>query len=747
MNKLNEIVFKYRKSFIVDDSILNRQKRSTKLSLILNGELSEFGYFMSKDLIDAFDKMTNEEFKVHAERLLVIAGKSKGAHKTYPKLFKNFPHNVPGEDFYFNRILNHFANILDIPIQDGKVFECGHIVDKNTFNIEDFAGCPICGFGTGEISDANLKPLTESVSGMMINLESRECLSEICSNLLSSKSSISKADKDTIDVILTEGLTINESKACIESANIVFKEIGVFVSNILVIRAKTAKMSVFETFETVKEFNSTATDVLRLASEISHSDGALLTTSRFRLKSFERNVILALLDNIEHPLEDMMRYRSRWIALGECLHPGTKKRRFPNAYSAFDIIRNNPASIETFASKVEKEYFDLYCGASRYSKQIVDLLKRRPGEFARRLDSIISNDLKNSERIIWEFNEVIDKVSNKVLISLIGHFSSRSECPKNRYFIPKGNVSNMIAIPNNRPILSREIVDSIVGISIRELASRYKDLGKMGPTYIDPILKNYLIPTSLRSANNSLNTIGRGSILEFPDSINVIRPFIWWKNGTSRVDIDLSVTFYTSDFDYMNKISYTNLKNEYSVHSGDITNAPNGAAEFVDINIDEALGHGVRYVAINVLSYSRQPFCDLPECFSGIQYRNNIDTGDTFEAKLVNNKFDLTGDTRYNVPIIFDLFTRRGYWADISLRTDGLPINVENQGASVENIIDMITNMHKSSVSIYDLITLHINSRNPGIVDIGEKDEGVEYEHVFDESFALKTDEILGKWM
>jgi stress response protein SCP2 len=54
-----------------------------------------------------------------------------------------------------------------------------------------------------------------------------------------------------------------------------------------------------------------------------------------------------------------------------------------------------------------------------------------------------------------------------------------------------------------------------------------------------------------------------------------------------RTDYDLSVLMLNEKFEYANQLSWTNLRTEdgVGVHSGDITSAPDGASEFIDIDL------------------------------------------------------------------------------------------------------------------------------------------------------------------
>jgi hypothetical protein len=100
-------------------------------------------------------------------------------------------------------------------------------------------------------------------------------------------------------------------------------------------------------------------------------------------------------------------------------------------------------------------------------------------------------------------------------------------------------------------------------------------------------------------------------------------------NGRKRTDTDLSAAFYNRDFQYIDVVSYYHLKNFGGHHSGDI-DAPEGAAEFIDIDIEKTISKGARYVVTVLNSFTQQPCCDLPECFAGWMARQQPDSGEIF---------------------------------------------------------------------------------------------------------------------
>jgi hypothetical protein len=187
---------------------------------------------------------------------------------------------------------------------------------------------------------------------------------------------------------------------------------------------------------------------------------------------------------------------------------------------------------------------------------------------------------------------------------------------------------------------------------------------------------------------------------------------------TGRVDIDLSAVMYDADWRYVEHISYTNLKSGryQAAHSGDIVSAPDGACEFIDLDIDSVVGYGGRYVVMSLHSFTTQPFCNLPECFAGWMIRQAPNSGEVFDPRTVQNKIDLAADTQICIPLIFDLVERTVLWTDIALRTDPRwQNNVEGNQRGMRVLGKALTDLVKPT--LYDLFELHAEARGTVVND------------------------------
>lgn len=327
-------------------------------------------------------------------------------------------------------------------------------------------------------------------------------------------------------------------------------------------------------------------------------------------------------------------------------------------------------------------------------------------------------------QVINEFESIADTVSTTVLLQVKEHFKNRNIKKEIRIFFPKANVGKAHAEDNNLHVISISFCDRVVEVCENALVKTFKSREYLGKVFIEERLKNYTIPFSQRSASKSLKTIARGSKIDFPVTMNTIRSFIYWKEPKDdRVDIDLSAVMYDKDWKYMEHISYTNLRSgKYQAcHSGDITSAPDGASEFIDIDINSVKKYGGRYIVISMNSYTTQPYKDLPECFVGWMARQNPNSGEIYEPRTVENKADITADSIICIPMILDLYESKVIWTDLSLKSNpNWYNNVEGNQKGMVLMGKAMTNLVKAN--LYDLFELHVKARGIRCDDIENAD-------------------------
>ena len=665
---------------------------------ILKG-MESVGYTLSIEAITALRTLSEEEAETFYSDLMSLIKEATGANKKWEPMYPNFPTQVMAmeeAELYLNAMMHYLGDWLGVRIVPK--------TDKKT-----------------------RIPLIDKSKLKTISLATQDDLNEMLGNLMKSKTSLSKQQTELLEwgINNVDDLNIPE---------ITFKETLAFVYGILILTGRITPAKASEAFKT-------ATDVLRLTVALSDGDISLATPTRFRsFKRSERRFLLNLLEIIANKsgiVEDMMRYKNVWVKLGERLHPFEKKyKSLVKTCHAFWAVRQN-VKLKTFNSKVEKGFED------KSENELLLLLASRGGEFARRLDHLLRT-FDDSSKVFAAFREAIDTVSSTVLLQVLNHFTYRhfsyyddikeetvivypnsdvKDEDQLRVFLPKGNMAKIQAIKNELPPLPKHVCDDVVKMCKNALIRQYAGKSDLGKVYVDPQLKDYIVPFSQRADSNGLRLVSRGTKLPIPDG-NTLRFFCWWKDcAEGRVDIDLSATLYDEKWDQLGHISYTNLKDENvnSCHSGDITSAPKGASEFIDIDIESALEHNIRYVTMSVYSFSAQPFQKIPEAFCGWMSRSHPNSGEIFNAKTVQDKMDLVGEAKMYIPLVFDLKTRKVTYADmpVTSSTNG-NTNLESNLSTLALMGNAITNWKK--MDLHTLFTLHAKARgalvdNPAYAD------------------------------
>jgi len=181
-------------------------------------------------------------------------------------------------------------------------------------------------------------------------------------------------------------------------------------------------------------------------------------------------------------------------------------------------------------------------------------------------------------------------------------------------------------------------------------------------------------------------------------------------------EIDLSVVLYGDDYRYVDTVAFYNLRGWGAHHSGDIVDAPKGAAEFIDLDLQMLRARGVRFVMMCVNSYSGQAYCDLPECFAGWMSRTNLNSGEPFEARTVVDRVDLASDAHISLPLVLDLQRREVLWADIALKEH--PRFANSVAGNLAGVSLMLRALHEMvKPDLHTLLSLHARARGSLVAD------------------------------
>lgn len=578
---------------------------------VLKLELGQIGYTLKSDNLEV---ICTEEYK---KRLDLLTEK-RGGDVWYVPLFTNFPDELPNDTSYLiQRILGFFG--------------------INTFAKKDFGANPITQRQEEEIyqeavSQQKQKLSDDNINWIELNVlsidEAKTALSNWLASLLYANTSIQETLWDDIFAAIVEtNFEVNYS-------NVSFKETLV-------------RLSVQPWLATNNLNLDTPTDILRLLACIQGQDISLaskIVLKGLRFSKPQRRAILGFLNSSTNLEEDLLRYKALWVSISNRLHPGDYVKQFPKVVQAFDDLRNN--RIKSFNSKVLNSEF----------RTRLELLKQRPGVFLRNL-SLLSKETDGENHRIADALLSIDP-SKFQLTTLITTYAALKYDGERLVINKKGKPYNIDSRGFDIHYRVTEAVETI-------LLSKLNGLCDWKSVYIDPAAYKIVLPLQIRKQSEGSLVIARGSRLKLSDC-KVLRVFLYWQQLQNRTDIDLSVLFLNKDVEEIKYVSFSDYGDGIeAAHSGDITSAPYGAAEFIDINLKK-IDAASKYLVPSVLRYGGDEFVDLVKCYSGWMERNNIDRNiKTFDIGTVVSKVSVNGDGMNWVPFIYEVETSEIIWVDL----------------------------------------------------------------------------------
>jgi hypothetical protein len=699
---INEIYLRRNKKVLIKDG---GEKTDFSYVATIQKNIEPLGFILSAAVIEQLQTLSVDQLSLFHTELIAELKKLIGVHKKYEPFYPHFPQEVMDSTearLYQNAMLHYWSNGFYRPDGHGLASLWSRL-KQSIFHSD----------------------VEKAFTLKLINLGTETDFEATFVHLVNAKTSLSETDKSDLEWFMRK---FGDEIIRLLPEQFSQRENLAFVGSLLLLHCKSGALYLNEKIQT-------ATDCLRLAVALSKGDISLAEPTKFKkISRSNRRFILRQLDKLHSPVEDMFRHTEMWKRLGEVLHPGEYALKFPSAYIAIEAIRDGKKPF-TFNSKIERLLEDSDVEVARLE------LVKRPGELVRRLDHLLrKND--SIDALGTSLNECISSVSTSVLVQAHKHFLLRTAQDKQsilgedelRIFFPKGEVAKVWTSKDLRKNLRSEDCNVLINSIETELIVRFRKLPSLGNCFLDSKLVDFMIPFSQRSASKALRTIARGSRLPLP-YCEIMRLFIWWKNGKDRTDIDLSVALFDADYSHLDTIAYYNLKSYGAYHSGDIVDAPDGASEFIDLNVASLSKRNVRYIVMAINGYTRQPFCDLPECFAGWMARTEVASREIFEPRSLVDRVDLSSNTNISLPLIVDLLTQQIIWSDIALKSyPNWGNNVKSNLKGISLMLRALATLNKPN--LHQLFSLHIAARGQLVGSIDQA------ENVFTSDLAFQ---IAGK--
>ncbi|MBE1530541.1 TerD family protein [Actinomadura algeriensis] len=574
--------------------------------------LMSAGFKLSGELLGALSRLPEDTVGDLAARVLRVVREMAGDHVRHNAYFRDFPDGVPDTlDFWVSCLVDALAdpdanveivggalNLLSLPKYGRYLHSYEEMLAAHDELIAGADRMTVLHAGRGVAEEA--ERLFLSLAGSVTPLTEEE--------------------RDVLRVLAAH---------CTEA-----------VPDAIPVRENRALVNQVRVAEGGDLLLDTVTDVLRLACALSLGDVTLAEPTEFLLTRRERRALLAGLDAVvrDSPakLGDVAAHRERWKRLGERLHPH-EYPRWPHAQDVFAVARGEKKA-PSFAGRVEALLAaDDVAGAAK-------LAANAPGVLFRSLDRLLRIDPDAAGTVLDAAESAAGRVSGRVLLSVREHLLNRTK-RTNGARVFANRTGGGVAVADTRPPLPPDAFRRLKNLLEAEIGSR---LPAPAHLVVDPAVLDVALPLSGKATTSGLGVLPRGSVS--PVDGELLRFFVYWKQRELSTDFDLSALMLDRNYGDPQWLSYTSLRKVGGEHSGDITQAPDGASEFINVSLRKVKA---KFVIPQVNIYSGEGFDEVEESFFGFMLRDEDQRGRPFEPKTVRMKSDLRGPARIALPLAF----------------------------------------------------------------------------------------------
>lgn len=449
-------------------------------------------------------------------------------------------------------------------------------------------------------------------------------------------------------------------------------------------------------------------------------------TGYYKLTNREKVFVYSILDKDKNILANMKGKEPEFKALARGLN-GVRnaERRFPEATRALNMVRNNERLPQTRIGEVN---------ALRDQGEIgraAELLKTRPGEFARQMDSLLRDAPTKDMRaqVIRSFEDVRDKIPTRTLFTLREHFVQRQDGEQIKQ-IPDKGTGYLRQVTVNVPSIDKDTKDRTIEAINRGLQEQLREREPMGKVYVDPRYKNIPMPKDTKDETKTDRPISRGTKFDIPRDVQCLRVFKYSEGSNGFMDVSAAVYDKDLKMDKDNSINWQQLRSDVGVHSGDQYTAYSGVSEFIDVDLDKLeREHPQGYVAFELHAWSSGGM-DSGTVMFGFMPREAPSSGEIYEPSTVETAYELRTSASATIPMIYDIENRQMIWADRDVRPDfdnrygvinnssSLTIHSteRNAGNEIYNVL------HRENPSMYDVLTANAEARGELVSDPREAD-------------------------
>ena len=714
-NSINSIALRHLNGIHIAKNTTNNVNETLSIEELatLIKKFEGYGYIFSKDLAIAISK---EERNVIIDKLKFVIKVIENfkSDKDYVVFYKNFPDeviNMSEAELYINQILHYWI---------------GYLPSNNENIIKE-----------------DIEP-SKLVKARELKLIDDEMIEKLFIDLLSSNVTLSEQYLDDV-CVLANTKSIKELENYMEY--IQMKETLTTVSS-YILKKEGVLIGNFKT----------ATDILRLIAKISETE---LNNKHIHFAYFSRAELrefIEKLENLKNIMPDIKRYSKPWHSFFKLYAKKINFNKYPKVRKVVDILFGD-ISYMTERGKINEQINRLPTMSEEDLENFVKEYTIFYGDYIREILSLLNKAKENQyEKLLLGLENCVDKVNTRVLFQLYDRIINLKAKDKTvpRLVNSKGKWRRL----RESISLSDELLNRVLQIVEDGIKTQLKEKENLGKVFIDEDYKNIMLTTSEKDSNVSLRPMTRGSRIKFNPNAEVLRFFVAWKNLDEktlkelntiydRVDVDLSALTFNENLEFNDVVAYYNQKKSGFAFSGDITNAPEGALEYIDVfDLERLKKKGNRYILMQIRSYNGYTFEEINSVYAGVMELTSIEAKEkkNMYSTAITEGFQIVSSERTTNTILVDLKNYEYIWLDMNM--DSYKLDIFQNALNYEEIPylnDMLRYFsRKQYITMYDLLKLNADVR--GVLTKDKKEADVIFEKV-DNKNNLALADILSNYL
>lgn len=614
--KLLRIALRYRAIYLdIDPKEIDLEAKPTPAVLAFVARLRENGFSVNEDLLHALCMVSATELA----GITAVIDDVMGVKLNWATLVKGW--NVPTGETRADHLITFFANLIGGAKAglEGCTLPCGCFIPEGTFPLERYTGCPFCGT---PFTTANFVYKGQASKLKELRLFTEEDLKQVYQSLLASPTPLDATQKDSFEKLIDiYGLPDNVEISMKETAMLAVKHLvangqqaqaqALLKTPTDILRylwyEKTGYVQIIEPRTLIAQARRFYYHMFGPLNQNEYAGKEMKKKLKLKYDRKHCQCVASWINNLalspQQATENMNAKRGMWVRMIRALRLGEYSRRKGYEHLA-DIL-------DAFYRQEQPTWLGILQQArnSRDTQTVLQMLKQRPGLFAR---SLFATMLRfGCEETMEAFEQVTDQMPSRLLLSL-GNAAEK-------YFDPDATrtahpiTGYTISISKNKllslysPADLRAMVARVKQCYILSLKHSFAaQTTKARTIYIAPSLFDIPISVGDRSAtiqDTSCALMGT----RFPVEGDAVRLFLQWGKGLHAQPLDMDISCHIAfENGKTEDCAYYRLKATGAKHGGDIRAIPEmvGTAEYIELSLPELAEAGAKYVTFTANAYS-----------------------------------------------------------------------------------------------------------------------------------------------